>query len=72
MPPKKRPGMTGVYVELPDDLLAKLTGLVDDLPIGSKADHIRLAIQRHCDNPPTVECPELPPVAVPARATRKK
>jgi hypothetical protein len=71
MPPKKRPKMTGLYVEVPDELLARLSGLVDSLPLGGKADHVRLAIQRHCDHPPTVDCPELPPVKVPAKGKRK-
>lgn len=72
MPPKKRPGVTGVYVEIPDALLARLEALVGSLPIGGKADHIRLAIQRHCDHPPTVEMPELPPSNVPAKKKGKK
>jgi hypothetical protein len=72
MPPKKRPGMTGVYVELPDELLARLERLVGSVPIGGKADHIRLAIRRHCDYPPTVEYPDLPPVMVPTKAKPRR
>lgn len=64
MPTKKRPGLTGVYVELPDEMVAELEALVKKLPIGSKADHIRLAVRRHIDNPPAVIVPSLPPTAI--------
>ena len=66
------PGVTAVYFELPDDLLARLERLVGALPIGSKADHIRLAILRHCDHPPSVEFPDLPAVTVPAKKARSR
>lgn len=52
MPPKKRPGMTGFYVELPDELLAEFERFVESFPLGSKAQHVRLALRRHMDNPP--------------------
>lgn len=67
MPTQKRPGVTGVYVELADDVVAELEELVDRLPLGSKADHIRLAVRRHLDSPPTVTVPPLPPATVEVR-----
>lgn len=82
MPVKKRPGMTGVYVELADEKIAALEKLVDSLPLGSKADHIRLAIDRHLAHPPTVEVvalpveavkpPDPPPAKKPAAKPRKR
>ena len=71
MPPKKRLGMTGVYVELPDELLARLESLCESIPIGGKADHIRLAIDRHIRNPPILQVPELPPETVPLKPGKK-
>jgi hypothetical protein len=64
MPTKKRPGLTGVYVEIPDEVVAELEALCERLPLGGKADHIRLAVRRHLDNPPTVTVPPLPAVTV--------
>lgn len=75
MPAKKRPGVTGVYVELPDSDVAALDALVAKLPLGGKADHIRLAVRRHLAHPPTVSVPELPPEEAkpdPAPAPKKK
>lgn len=63
MPSKKRPGVTGVYVEMADEMVAELDALAASLPLGSKADHIRLAVRRHLDSPPTVAVPPPPPVA---------
>jgi len=62
MPTKKRPGMTGVYVEIPDEMNAELEAIAGSLPLGGKADHVRMAIRRHLDNPPRVESTPLPPV----------
>ena len=67
MPAKKRPGLTGVYVEIPDEMHAALEELVKRLPLGSKADHIRLAIARHLDAPPKVEQPALEELTLPAK-----
>jgi len=66
MPAKKRPGVTGVYFEVPDELLAELDALILRLPLGNRADHLRLALRRHLDAPPTVAVPAVAPVAVPA------
>lgn len=66
MPAKKRPGMTGVYFEVPDDQIAELDALVLRLPLGNRADHLRLALRRHLDAPPTVAVPDVAPAAVPA------
>lgn len=71
MPPK-RPGKTGVFVELPDDLLAELDVMCGTLPLGNRTDHIRLAIRRHIDCPPTVTTPQLPPILVEAEPPKKK
>jgi hypothetical protein len=60
MPMKKRPGMVGLYVELRQEQRDRLQQLVDSLPLGGIADHVRLAIDRHLDNPPTVGTAELP------------
>ncbi len=65
MPKEKPPGRTGVYVELPDGLLARLDTLVGSLPLGGKADHIRLAVSRHVDSPPVLTLPPLAPVPPP-------
>jgi hypothetical protein len=70
MPTKKRPGLTGVYVEIPDEMVAELEKLCARLPLGNKADHIRLALRRHLDHPPTVAVSDLPAVAVPAIAPK--
>jgi hypothetical protein len=64
MPPKKRPGMTPLYVEIPDEMAEQLADLCDRLPLGGKADHVRLAIARHLKTPPTVDVPDLPPMKV--------
>lgn len=66
MPKEKREGVTGVYVEYPDELLAALDELVARLPLGNRADHMRLALARHLDSPPTVAVPALPAVEKPA------
>jgi hypothetical protein len=72
MPAKKRPGVTGVYVEFADEMVAELDALVASMPLGGKADHIRLAVRRHLDAPPAVAVPELPPVALPAAEPKPK
>jgi hypothetical protein len=75
MPKAKPPGRTGMYVELPDELVARLDDLVRRLPLGGKADHVRMALERHLASPPTVAVPELAPTAVassPAPAPAKK
>lgn len=74
MPPKKRPGVTGFYVELPDDLLAEFEAFVDGFPIGTKAQHVRLAMRRHIDHPPTAKVSPLPPVIIegPAKTPKRK
>ena len=59
---KKRDGWTGIFVELPNELVAELDEFVSRYPLGGKADHIRLALRRHMDTPPTVAVPALPPV----------
>jgi hypothetical protein len=65
MPAKKRPGVTGIYFEVPDEDVARLDALIERLPLGNRADHLRLALRRHLDAPPTVAVPDTPPVAVP-------
>jgi hypothetical protein len=72
MPAKKRPGMTGVYFEIADEDLAALEKLAASLPLGGKADHLRLAVKRHLANPPTVEVGALPPLPKPAPAPPRK
>lgn len=72
-----RAGMTPMFIELSDEDAARLDALIASLPLGGKADHIRLAVRRHLDNPPTVAVPQLPPATVapkpkPARKPRKK
>ena len=72
MPAKKRPGVTGVYVEIPDEMVAELDELAEKMPLGNKADHIRLAVKRHLANPPTVTVPDLPPVILPPAEMPKR
>lgn len=72
MPPSKRPGVTGVYVELPDELMAEFEKFVDGFPVGTKAQHIRLALRRHMDHPPEAKVVPLPPVTMEGPAKPKK
>jgi hypothetical protein len=56
MPKKKRPGRTGVYVELPDDLDRRFRKYVKAR--GSTVTvELRLAVERHITYPP----PKVPP-----------
>lgn len=72
MPPKKRPGMTGFYVELPDALLAEFERFVDGFPVGTKAQHARLALRRHMDSPPEAKIAPLPAATIEGQAKPKK
>lgn len=72
MPSKKRDGMTAIYVEIPDDMAAELEGFVKQFPLGAKADHVRLALRRHMDSPPTIVTTPLPPVTVEVPAEKPK
>lgn len=68
----QRPGVTGVYVELPDEQVAALDALIERLPLGGRADHIRLALARHLAAPPSVHVPEVPVANVPQPAPAPK
>jgi hypothetical protein len=71
MPSKKRPGVVGVYVELPEEQDRRLRALAERLGLGGITDHIRMAIDRHLANPPALAVPPLSPVTVhqpPAKA----
>lgn len=72
MPAKKREGMTALYAEIPDEMMAELEEFVARYPIGGKADHLRLALRRHMDSPPTVAVPRLPPIEVEAPPLRRR
>lgn len=62
MPPKKRPGVTGVYHEWPDELLAEFRAFVAAFPLGTDREHVMMAVRRHMANPPSVVGVEtLPP-----------
>jgi hypothetical protein len=73
MPPKKRDGVSGYYVELPDDLLEEWRAFVDSFPLGTQAQHTAMAFRRHMDHPPTPKVTALPAVDMtgPAKPKRK-
>jgi hypothetical protein len=68
MPSKKRPGVVGVYVELPEEQDRRLRELAARLGLGGITDHIRMAIDRHLAHPPTLTVPPLPPVRIDSAA----
>ena len=61
MPSVKRPGMVGVYVELPEGLRDRARAFAAGR--GEQfADVVRLAIERHLAYPPAPPVPPPPPV----------
>jgi hypothetical protein len=71
MPKIHRPGKTGVYVELENDLLARVRGFANSR--NEKFNRVLTeALQRHLAYPPAI-LPELPPLPFPIdKATNKR
>lgn len=71
---KKPPGKTGIYFDLPADVVERFRAFVDGFGMGSLADHAAMAMVRHMQHPPTLDKPELPDEKSPAdwKPPRKK
>jgi len=70
-------GRTGLFAELPDDLVEEFRRWVESFPIGTITQHIEWAIRRHMATPPTVTEKPLaktgvPPPDAPRRGRPKK
>ena len=67
-----RPGRTMTFFELPDELAREFEAFVDSFPVGTKAQHVRLALRRHMDHPPEAKVGPLPPTTMEGPAKVKK
>jgi hypothetical protein len=72
MPSVKRPGRTGVYLDLPTDLVERFRAFVRGRGEPLTA-HVARAMERHLRHPPPAPALTDPPLPdLPARKARKK